>query len=318
MSTSTRLLLALTVFCFLASACAPIGTALPATPVAVSTATQTPQPIPTLTLTQPPTDPPATPTTSPTQTITPLPTTPTAECPKENPSTKLKIQIPTTSEVDGFDVDGVIDAISGFLSNGGSFSQVISLLRNSGRNEYRYEDITGDRIRELSMVLGYGSLNRFYIFYCSNGSVKTFVENGYGTDGSIEIKAIRDLNRNGFPEIVIGYGGCSGSGCLEYVIDEWDGNIFLNIAMDKDNGQWPSVLGPKNFEIKDTNGDGLEDLILTGDRPGSCCEADMIPWRYMIVVYSWNGMFYKQSYKTFETPQYRFQAVQDADKEIPL
>ena len=40
------------------------------------------------------------------------------------------------------------------------------------------------------------------------------------------------------------------------------------------------------------------------------------PWRFKTVVYSWDGNLYSESYVSFDEAQYRFQAVQDADREL--
>ena len=105
---------------------------------------------------------------------------------------------------------------------------------------------------------------------------------------------------------------------MSYNIEEWNGNAFVDIGYDETNqiSRVPSILGPKETRIQDINQDGLYELILTGDIPGMCCEAVMIPWRYKTITYSWNGRIFSASYISFAPPQYRFQAVQDADREV--
>jgi hypothetical protein len=177
----------------------------------------------------------------------------------------------------------------------------------SGVNDVFYEDVTGDLIPEL-FFFDFNLFPQPHILMCDKKNFKAFllpVE-----QGSVEIYSIQDFTKNNIPEIILTYSGCSGSGCFGIDLVEWDGQKFVDLSPEV------SIWGLKEFKFDDTNQDGFREIILTGDRPGSCCEADMLPWRFMSIVYSWNGSKYEETYKTFDPPIYRFQALQDADGEV--
>jgi hypothetical protein len=243
-----------------------------------------------------------------------------AVCPGINPSLKPEIKFPRSQEELSRESDlNLLLSMQNFLNRGGKIEFLLNEIDNSYvANNYRYQDLNDDKIPEL-LYWDEAYLSNIYIFYCHAGQYEMFTDNKFGVlSGWPRVIAIQDLNLNGLPDIVVEFGSCSGSGCWEYLVYEWNGNTFRNIAYDetRKNNKWPQISGQKEFRITDINNDGLQELVLTGDKLGPCCVGSMTPWRYKTVVYSWNGHIYAESYVTFDKAQYRFQAIQDADREV--
>jgi tetratricopeptide (TPR) repeat protein len=291
------------------------------TPAALSDATSTPR---------------ASQTHAPfTSTITPLPTIPTftptfnattivtatpaekAECPKENPNVLIDFLIPQKIEdiLDPSLIDE--EKVLSYLNNGGSIFQLIDRLKTGYMDKkFIYQDFTQDGLNELLIKFHTRHGHSYYsIFTCINSAYKSFdpIDNFGALGSQAYVLTIEDMNKNGIPEIVVADGG-------SYFIIEWSGSNFKNIAYDSSNNQWPTIHSPsEQGKIEDVNRDGLKDLILTG--------ADIyyygfnesyyegLPWRDEIRVYVWNGDLYSQLPSEYSEPEYRFQAVQDGDRE---
>ncbi len=278
--------------------------------------TSTPLPIPTSTITPLLTIPLFTPTFDVSRFVTAT-YSPKAECPKENPDLVASFSIPdqySCETVGGWcNADETAEEILSFLNQGGAISAVTARLEKINKvsgvtgGNFSLADLTNDSVPEL-ILQDYSVMTGIFIFTCNSGKYKLFpAKKGRW----MNIRSIEDLNRNGIPELIVSGGGCSGSGCVDFGIFEWNGNTHRDLS---ESNIW--IDGPKSAEIKDYNSDGLKDVILTGDHPGSCCMDLMTPWRYKTIVFSWNGDTYSESYVTFDKAQYRFQAIQDADREV--
>lgn len=305
------------------TACAPVtveSTIMPApseTPTAVPpTLAPSPTPIP------------------PTQTITPLPTIPTftptfeartivtvtpaakAECPKEDLSLVPEFRIPIMPGC--FDDDsclfsGTEKEILEFVNKGGTLRGVISRLRSANTGDYRdyiYQDITGDKIPELTFI-DFAASPKLHILYCQNRAFKTFNLDPQTDVVSVQfskLEPVVDLNKNNIPEITWLIRGCSGSGCFLIFTLEWNGDGFSNLSPQVE--MW----GVDDLKIQDVDNNGTKEIILTGDYPGMGTYSMMVPWRLKTDIYSWNGQEYALASEYFVPPEFRFQAVQDADR----
>jgi hypothetical protein len=274
-------------------------------------------------------------TQTPTTTITPLPTIPTftptfdvstivtvtpaekAECPKEDASIISNFSIPDQNicEAGGFCyTQGTAEEILSFLNQGGSISAVttrlekINNVRGVFGGNFVFADLTNDNKPEF-ILQDYSVVTGISVFTCESGKYQLFPAlKQYPMD----IRSIEDINGNGIPELIISGGFCSGSGCIELGIYEWDGNTYRELS---NNQIW--ISGPRSVEIKeDYDHDGVKEIILSGEYPGSCCMDLTTPWRFKTVIYSWDGNIYSESYVSFDKAQYRFQAIQDADREL--
>ncbi len=327
MSTPKRLLLALTVLCLLAVSCeipvggAPAATALPATSVAVSTATQTPRPIPTLTLTQPPTAVPATPTLTPlpaipsftptfdARTIVTVTPAPKAECPEITPVTNPDLEFLDFSFDKPENQRDAEQNILNFLNSFGPTPLYKKLKQSWSTKNYTFQDLTGDGLPELSV-----RAFSFYIFGCHSGQYKNLFE--LEPDGYLQapsITTLKDVNHNGIPELTILLGYMSQGG-HSYAVYEWNGETFANLipSGDPDMGEiWVEATGEIHYE--DVDRDSVQELILDSGIPVWETYYSGLPWRNQRTTYKWNGQNYIPAKNEFAQPEFRFQAAQDGD-----
>lgn len=303
-----RLLQVLIAFIFLIAACTPAATAIP---IATIPPTETPSPLPTYT---------AFPTETPSPSITPLPTIPTftptfdastivtvtpaakAECPKEDP------QMSFVSGTKVYD-PGFSKEIKEFLNAGGSRRAVVTsyqrLHKWADNSVIQENDVTGDEIPEL-LFTEPGFLSAYT---CNNGQYETVVLLGetYHFTQPI-IVDIQDLNRNGLVEII----AMEGDARVSIVsIFEWDGSSFKNLIPD-----FNTMYGSSQVEALDANGDGVLELILKQGIPIWSEYYEGLPWRKENRTFGWDGQQFALQRIEFASPEYRFQAIQDADAAI--
>jgi len=270
-----------------------------------------------------------TPTTTqtPTSTITPLPTipafTPTfdvstivtvtpaekAECPKEDPSVVAKFAKPNSDgSFEQYSTSDILD----YLNSGGTATQ----LRDSGIGEV--VDLNGDGVNEVV----YRGIIRFayIILGCQNGEYQEFLH--FIGDSGADLIDILDLNKDGTPEIIL-YNFVH-YGFVEVYIFEWDGNKFNSlINMGKDLStddrviDWASTTLP--HQIIDINNDGLKEIIVEYDFSKICGGflgiCDGMPTRIETTILGWNGQNYVIQQRYYAPAQYRFQAIQDGDRQ---
>ena len=264
-------------------------------------------------------------TQTPTSTITPLPTIPTftptfdvstivtvtpavkAECPSIQ--RRLSIKLPqkmeeslTKDEVTNNYIKPIID----YLNSGGNPQGLLEeLTRKYGsvtRPPGESLDLTNDGINEI--IIRYPA---FIIFSCREKEYNII----YQKDPVAHYEVYEDLNFNGIPELVSYLNICSGSGCLSVSIMEWKGFDFESI------GSF-AIQGPveKGFEFVDIDGNGVKELVITGEKPSPFRAPGTIPERIKTITYVWDGITYVETKIQYESPTYRFQAIQDADREV--
>ena len=202
-------------------------------------------------------------------------------------------------------------------------------------------DLTGDGVKELIVY----ELFSTTVFGCVGGKHRIMLDY-IDFDDSLTISpayiyAIQDLNRNGTPDIVFAYPKTTGWDTTVNIL-EWNGKDFVSLIQ-ADHGEnsiktsrlantlywyerewisgWfsssniPSMNGGADIEIRDIDGNSTQELILTDSGPA---HPDMLysfgPWRGKRVVFSWDGIHYLYSDLQMGPPEYRFQALQDADR----
>ena len=272
------------------------------------TSTPLPSSTPTITITPLPTIPTFTPTfdTSTIVTVTPAPK---AECPKEGDVSQviLSSETPGKQYVDHDDIFEILD----YLNSGGSLEKLEIELSNS-ISRYAMKDVTNDGVLDLIVVSSL-AFQRVNIFWCNDGTYSLFPKDiieadTLGSDGvTFEF---HDLNQNGILEVLsIG----SGRAWLNVNLLEWDGNTFIDLtSSDTELNASMIGAGKNDLELTDRNNNGVLELSLKGlpnwwYYPGE-------PLRTQIDTYSWNGNFFSPS-TTFSNPQFRFQIIQDGDRE---
>ncbi len=289
-----------------------VSNSFTSTPSSTATATQTSLPSSTSTS--------STPALAPGASVTPLPTIPTftptfdartiftvtpapkAECPKEDKSIKLDFRPDEQS-------NDVIPKILNYLNEGGSIKIILSLIPSSYYpGSVIFKDLTGDSIPELAYIHYSDPINGgFYIFTCSNG--KYVLYKTESTNWGFSFYGVYDMNLNGMPELIIISRGCSDTGCFRHYVLEWNGSTYVNLAPDA------TLEGVVYGKIIDMNNDGFLELVLrTAPLPFYVYQ----PWREEVHIFSWNGKNFSPQPVQGYQPQYRFQAIQDADLETTL
>ena len=289
------------------SAC---GQVTPQSITVSKTSTPSPHPssTPIITVTPLPTIPSFTPTfdVSTILTVTPAPE---AECPKESDASQviLSEEIPGKQYVNHEDIPEIFD----YLNSGGTLEKLKIELQKSS-SPYAIKDVTNDGILDLIVVSGL-AFQHVNIIWCNGGTYSVFpndiIEAGtLGSDGVIF--ELHDLNKNGILEVLsIG----SGRAWLNVNLLEWDGNTFIDLTSSDTNLNASMIGAGKNdLVLTDRNNNGVPEMTLKGlpswwYYPGE-------PLRTQIDTYSWNGKFFSPS-TTFSNPQFRFQTIQDGDRE---
>ena len=195
-----------------------------------------------------------------------------------------------------------------FLNKGGTLQSVVTRLNGNG--DPVIQDLTGDSIPELAFV-DFGVMRQLHIFMCNKDSFKIFsptVDSSNGDLYSMNIEATEDMNGDGLKDIITSQRGCSGSGCFKISVFEWHGTDFIDTAPNL------STVGLLEFSITDTNSDGLRDISLHGGLFGGCCMPGEYPRRMYTDIYRWNGNIFEYSEARYDSPIFRFQALQDADQ----
>ena len=306
------------------SACAPATQAAPA----IDNATATSSPIPTTTQTALPTQTPtaSTPALAPGASVTPLPTIPTftptfdvstifivtpapkAECPEIDSAIKVENYFPEKLE---YPSPGTTDKILDFLTKGGDGQALIARLEQiypdggDYRGGYGFYDMTGDQSPEFLYVeINYEG--RLLAFSCKNGKYELLATLPEENDFLDYTMQIVNLNMNGIPEIIVmGTNGVSHPVSTIYFY-EWNGKTFSNLGH-------ANILALRQTKITDIEGNGTREVSFSGDNPVCTSCSNFIPQRQRTVTFGWNGKNFVEISNELAYPEYRFQAIQDAD-----
>lgn len=220
--------------------------------------------------------------------------------------------------------ESVLDDFLNFLNNGGNPSSLIDQDENDIgilRSTHTYMgDLTGDSIPDL-VATNYN--HETYVFGCRDGEYELLLTEKSLDYIPLSIAAVEDLNLNGVNEIILYSSYCMWGDCLETTIYEWDGVGFQNLILwyFEDTiltGAWMDGMsnrGKPEIIVKDTDGNGTLELVLVGGIPANPDLRYMAgPWRETTVIYMWNGKNFARHRVLYDSPQYRFQAVQDGDR----
>ena len=165
--------------------------------------------------------------------------------------------------------------------------------------------MTGDQSPEFLYVDIYYE-GKLLIFSCNNEKYELLAqlpEAGSFLDYTMQVV---NLKKNGIPEIIVmGTNGVSFPQSRIYLY-AWNGHMFTILL---ETGM--SAL--RQMETRDVNGDGVKEVVLSGDNPGCLSCKNFIPQRQRTITYGWNGKDFVEVSNEFTFPEYRFQAIQDAD-----
>lgn len=228
------------------------------------------------------------------------------------------------------------EAILEYLNAGGSPMVLQTYLSLESRKGVE-QDLTGDQIPELLVaILG------FNLFMCDGGEYTNPMSLPLmGDPSDVEIAAIEDINLNGIPEIILEDEVFS-AGMRMYRIYEWDGNEFQSLiwpdtelhgwyltsqgrGLDWYTNQAPNNLRWENdfigisstISIVDLDSNGMKELVIYNQVPPVRLRG-YSPWRATTDIYKWNGVIFMWDKVEIEPPVYRFQAVQDGDRQSLL
>lgn len=170
-----------------------------------------------------------------------------------------------------------------------------------------WQDLTGDGVAEVALWLYQpeSDSSSLLIFGCKDGAYKTiFKKTPYAA-----LIAVKDMNRNGLPEVVFSERDCT-VGCLTYFyLLEWDDNAFVNQSQVSE----PPCYGPCTItgsaQVKDLNRDGWDELEVVDEPPllnG--------PGRSQIQIWAWDGNLYSLLERKYTEPKYRIHALYAGDE----
>lgn len=182
---------------------------------------------------------------------------------------------------------------------------------------FLYQDLTNDQVPEVVI-----SQYHLYVFGCEHGLyvTKLKVRNPdlINMVPAPTIAAIGDVNKDGMPEIIVGYY------FLPYFLVqafEWDGHNFRSLievgrpAFDCGADVAYTYDKYGTVQLQDVDRDGIQEMLLHGGVPANLSHFyDGYPWREETLMYKWNGQALVFNHQEFSPPKYRFQAVQDGDR----
>lgn len=308
------------------------------TPTQRSTATVIPtptsQPTPSPTLAHKPS-----PTVTPTSSLTPAPSPPVtrtpappAECPKPTDQMATISPIsPGTSVIEGLEPQ-ILDYLNARGSADGLQAALNGLTMTDGgttwkaRTQVMTIDVTGDTTPDVVMdfsffVEGQYADGAIFVFMCREGRYEGGAVAVIGgqisssQDPDPGIRAIRDMNRDGVPEIIFSYIeiiGTHANFTRVFRILEWDGSKLVDLI--QGDSYYPNAASVNNGDgvIRDRDGDGSLELVLTnGIGRGPEISG---PQRPRTEIWAWNGVAFTLASVESASPEYRFQAVQDGDE----
>ncbi len=301
---------------FLLSACgqpAPIPVVEDVTSTPSLTPTSTATPLPTATLTASITPLPTISTFTPTfdvSTIVTVTPAPRAECPKIDLNIKPESYLPQKIEMGFFNVT---DKILEYLNKGGDGRLLLERLnkiypRVEYTGGYDYRDVTGDQVPEF-LYIEFQLEGQPNVFSCRNGKFDRIdILSGDFPHHAYSMK-FDDINANGIPEVIVI--GAFGGSFVQFTIYiyEWDGKNFV-IALRT------NISAMRQFDIEDLGGNAIKEILISGDNPTCISCSNFLPQRQRIVTYGWNGEEFVEISNEFKSPEYRFQAIQDADAAV--
>jgi len=281
------------------------------------------------------------PTWTPSSTVTPYPTfraeeavthtqAPPAVCPGADPNYVFAPDISLDMISSGIEYLNLIDDE---LDSGASFKAISDAI-----NQYIYRsvflelrDITGDGVLELIVH----NILSMQVYSCIDGEYRRFQLPDEPEYRAPHILTVEDMNLDNTPEVVL-YTYVSTGNTVAVRIYEWNGEAFVPLIRSAHSDTvlnssriaraflWYDELllddlaytyGGEGISIVDLDGNGTKELMLSDEGPG---HPDIVrnngPWRGKRLVYTWNGIHFLLSYIEMDPPEYRFQAVQDADQ----
>ena len=270
-----------------------------------------------------------------TRTGTPIPT-PTLEpwrgdLPEECPGAGSGT-VELTSEGPGQGVAGIFEGqIRDYLNARGGASGLAGALRPltlldgtwQARAQVETTDLTGNSVPEVLVELTFFEPLQFsegalFVYRCAGGefaggAVLTTAGQVLSADDPDGIRAVRDMNKDGRPEIVHSYISIAGSHAFfsrQFRILEWNGQGFDDLIPIDVNG-FAAQVESGDGAVRDQDGDGTLELILSN----AVAEAypDLGPQRARTDIWQWDGEAFVLARWEYTRPVFRIHAIWDGD-----
>ena len=284
---------------------------------------------------QPPTASPVPSTPRPTATSTIVPT-PTegpwrSSLPEDCPATGAA-GTELTSDAPGRGVAEIFDGqIRDYLNARGSAAGLAAALGEltlldgawQARPQVQSVDVTGNAVPEVLVELTFFeplqySEGALFVYRCAGGefaggAVLMTAGQVLSADDPDGIRAVRDMNQDGVPEIVHSYLSIAGSHSYftrQFHILEWDGQEFSGLIAED---QFGSAAQAENGDgaIQDRDGDGSLELVLTNGLGEAYPELG--PQRARTDFWEWNGEGFVLARWEYTRPVFRIHAIWDGD-----
>ncbi|MBK9927736.1 MAG: hypothetical protein IPP66_20890 [Anaerolineales bacterium] len=222
-----------------------------------------------------------------------------------------------------------------FLNSGGSFVALQSGFNILAQKKVDFSDgrivstdLTGDGVPEIivSVILPKGSI--WQILGCNSGQYEPLVD--VSDSDKHYLRFAVDLNGDKLPDI-LSYRQTQPetTQLFEFFIQEWDGRQIIDLIdntrfadvakrLPSDITDWQRTIANATVTTRDTNGDGLYEMIVTGGlvTPVPTCETRFE--RQFADVWAWNGRSFQFAERVYDLPIYRFQRSADGDLAFAL
>ncbi len=257
-------------------------------------------------------------------------------CPVEDPNFEFTDELLVLAKED------LLAFVETSLDSGASFEQILSqLFQGDTRKMQTFSpDLTTDGVSEMIIQHDHAVT----IFQCHDGAYRSILE--YDTEewSPISNKYKSDINQNGIPELMITF-KIDPNNNYAYDLLEWDGQEMKAI-LQVDHGynardisriangvgwnsiqqvwvddHWVLVLNDTvgEFTLKDLDGNGFYEIVFDDYGPGNkMIFYETGPWLYQRLVFTWNGESFLFSDYQIDSPLYRYQALQEADRAFLL
>ncbi len=209
-----------------------------------------------------------------------------------------------------------------YLNSGGTLSSVVDSVRQHSSGELGVSDLTGDGVPELFFVFG-----DLLIIGCDDGGYRPYLQIPRYTGSFYRILSVGDMNLDGLPELIFGLYEFSGSFTrTPYRIIGWNGQQFDNLITEPtfqsrygsggagNHWVWMDNAGRfSSWWVEDIDSNGTLEFVVSGGLPATRLSIAEGPFRAETHTYMWDGSGFRLYRTEIEPPDYRFQAVQDAD-----
>ncbi len=233
-------------------------------------------------------------------------------------------------------VEGFEDQILNYLSTHGSADGLQDALSNleiaegqslwAAKSQVMTLDVTGDQIPEVTLHLVFYVEAQYadgviFVMGCSDGRYRSMAafpiaaQVFTGEDPDPGLRALRDMDGDGVPEIIYSYIeiiGTHANFTRVFKILSWDGKQFIDVIQSDSYDPLAVRVNNGDGEIIDSDADGIFELVIMSglERGGEVNVFD----RLRTDVWQWTGEAVERTCSKSETvPSFRIQAILDGD-----